>query len=204
MARQTKLPHQAVFHTELLTVRVLLCGHRVYRNCGGSTACCCYVVTLGGCAGNGTTGYDGETAWKRPIWKPCKVIKGKYEAGASGNRLLRGKVDETGLGSCPGGVAPIGSASREHLVTATDGSSQILHGNIAQRELGFQFIASSLCQSTDIGRKALQRDTVGCHCGNHEDTTPYRPVQVCSRSETSAHLYQTTRRHIPDGRYLHR
>jgi hypothetical protein len=67
-------------------------------------------------------------------------------------------------------------------VTATDGSSQILHGKITQRELGFQFISPSLCQSTDIGRKALQCDTAGCHCGNHEDTTPYSRVQVRSRS----------------------
>lgn len=112
-------------------------------------------MTSGGCAGIGATRYDGETAWKRPIWKPCKVIKKKYEADASGNRLLRGKADETGSGSCPGGVASVGSASRELLVTANEGSSQVLHGSITQRELGFQFIAPSLCQPTDIGRQAL-------------------------------------------------
>jgi hypothetical protein len=170
------------FSQEAFTVRVLLCAHGVYRNCVDYTTCCCYVVTSGGCVGIGATSYDWVTACKMPIWKPCKVIKGKYEADASGNRLLRGKADETGSGSCPGGVAPAGSASRGLLVTANEGISQVLHGNITQRELSFQFIAPSLCESTDVGRRALQCDTAGCHSGNHEDTTPYRRVQVCSRS----------------------
>lgn len=41
--------------------------------------CCCYVVTSGGCAGIGATSYDWITAWKMPIWKPCKVIKGNMK-----------------------------------------------------------------------------------------------------------------------------
>lgn len=158
-------------------------------------------MTSGGCAGIGPIRYDGETAWKRPIWKPCKVIKGKYEAGTSGNRLVRGKVDETGSGSCPGGVAPTGSASKELLVTATEGSSQNLHGIITQRELGFQFIAPSLCQSTDIGRKALQCDTA---VTMKRRRRIYGYKYAADPSGTSAHFYQTTRRHIPDGHYLHR
>jgi len=158
-------------------------------------------VSSGGCAGIGATCYDGETAWKRPIWKPCKVINWKYEVNASGNRLLRGKADKTGSGSCPGGVAPAGSASRELFFTANEGSSQVLHGNITQRELGFQFIAPSLCQSTDIGRKALQCDnTVTMKTQRRTDGYKY----AADPSETLAQFYQTTRRQIPDGRYLHR
>lgn len=129
-------------------------------------------------------------------------MKGQHEAVGSGNRLLGRKVDETASGSCPGGVPPSRSAPENF-------SSQILHGNVTHCEPGFQFLAPCPFQSTDVGRRAHQRRTSGSHCGDHEDMKSCGLVQVYRRfkeaadpSETSAHFYQTTRRHIPDGRYL--
>ena len=99
---------------------------------------------------------NGKLLRKGPFWKPCKVIGGKHQGGASGYRLLCWKVDETGSGSCPGGVTPPCSASRELLLTDTESSSQILQCSMTQREPVFP---PCLCQSTDSVRKALHCDT---------------------------------------------